>query len=104
MRNWPAVANASAPYAARVATMAGRTRRISTPARAPMANAARVHAAKANPRGTNDPGSSGFTVNRAVLALDDGLPEAKYGWKYHEASALTTPVAAATTNPSATNL
>ena len=76
MRSHPPVAKASAPHTARVVTMAGTTLRMSTPARAPIAKAASVHAAKATPRCSNNPGLSGLNVVRDR----DWLPEAKYGW------------------------
>jgi hypothetical protein len=62
---------------AKVAAIAGTTRRMSRPASAPMAKAASVQAANATPRRLNSSGSSG------VL-----LPSAKNGWKYQENSRL----------------
>ena len=44
--------------------MAGTTLRMSTPARAPIAKAARVHAAKPMPRRSNNPGLSGLELGK----------------------------------------
>jgi ABC-type transport system involved in multi-copper enzyme maturation permease subunit len=65
---------ANAP--ARVATIAGTTRRTSKPDRTPIAKAASVQAANATPRRLNRPGKNGVTSLRPRLSL----PVAKYGW------------------------
>ena len=75
--------------------MAGTTRRMSMPTRAPIENAASVHAARSIPRRSKRPEASGDDSLRNLL----WLPAAKYGWKYHDSRMLS--AAAATTTAAA---
>ena len=70
--------------------MAGMTRRIRMPARAPIANAASVQVAKAIPRRSKMVGYSGPFSS----------PAPQSGWTYQETSTLMAPAATATATAS----
>ncbi len=79
-----------------VAAIAGTTRRMSMPARAPIEKAASVQAANATPRRSNSMGARGGS--RVCN------PWARNGPKYQENSTLNAPAAAATVTASGASL